>query len=212
MSDYSISALKILRNPGATMKWYIVPLFVLLLYVITREVKEKNFHVILGAAALWGMDLFNEIINSIVFHASGFAPIWGTPDIGGTVFLILIGYNLEISINFAFMGLMACHSLPKDKHKKILGINNRVYFVVVMTILAVAVECFLNYAGLLTWEYTWWSRSNPWLIFIFGYCTFFTIATVVHDMEKFKSKFITLGVLYGVDILLLIIFGSIGWM
>jgi len=212
MSDYSKSALEILRNPQATMKWYIVPLFVLLLYVLTREVKEKNFHVLLGATALWGMDLFNEIINSIVFHASGFAPIWGTPDIGGTVFLILIGYNLEISINFVFMGLMACHSLPKDKHKKILGINNRVYFIVVMTTLAVAVECFLNYAGLLTWEYAWWSRANPWLIWVFGYCTFFTIATVVHDMEKFKSKFITLGILYGVDIILLIIFGCKGWM
>ena len=212
MSDYSVSALKILRNPQATMKWYIVPLAVLLIYVITREVKEKNYNVLLGAAALWGMDLFNEIINSIVFHATGFAPIWGTPDIGGTVFLILIGYNLEISITFIFMGLLACHSLPKDKHKKILGINNRVYFVVVMTALAVAVECFLNYAGLLTWEYSWWSRSNPWLIFIFGYLTFFVIAVVVHDMEKIKNKFITLGVLYGVDILLLVIFGCIGWM
>jgi len=212
MSDYSISALKILRNPQATMKWYIVPLVVLLIYVLTREVKEKNYHVLAGAAALWGMDIFNELINSIVFHATGFAPIWGTPDIGGTAFLILIGYNLEISVNFVFMGLLACHSLPKDKHMKLLGINNRVYFAVVMTTLAVLVECFLNYAGLLTWEYSWWSRQNPWLIFVFGYLTFFTIAIVVHDMEKFKNKFITLGVLYGVDLLLLVIFGCKGWM
>jgi len=212
MSDYSISALKILRNPQATMKWYIVPLVVLLIYVLTREVKEKNYHVLAGAAALWGMDIFNELINSIVFHATGFAPIWGTPDIGGTTFLILIGYNLEISVNFVFMGLLACHSLPKDKHMKLLGINNRIYFAVVLTTLAVLVECFLNYAGLLTWEYIWWSRQNPWLIFVFGYLTFFTIAIVVHDMEKFKNKFITLGVLYGVDLLLLIIFGFKGWM
>ena len=212
MSDYSVSALKILRNPQDTLKWYIVPLFVLLLYVLTREFKEKKYHVLLGAAALWGMDLFNEIINSIVFHATGFAPIWGTPNVGGTSLLILIGYNLEISITFVFMGLMACHSLPADKRKKILGINNRILFVVVMTILAVIIECFLNYAGLLTWEYPWWSRHCPCLIFLFGYLPFFTIATIVHDMEKFKNKFITLGVLYGIDILLLIIFGSIGWM
>jgi hypothetical protein len=212
MSDYSVSALKILRNPQATMKWYIVPLFVILLYTLTREFKEKKYNALLGAAALWGMDLFNEIINSIVFHTTGFAPIWGTPNVGGTSFLILIGYNLEISITFAFMGLMACHSLPADKHKKIFGINNRIVFVVVMTALAVLIECFLNYAGLLTWEYPWWSRKFPFLIFVFGYLTFFTIATVVHDMEKYKSKFITLGILYGVDILLLLIFGSIGWM
>jgi len=212
MSDYSINALKILRNPQATMKWYIVPLFILLLYVLTREFKEKNYSVLLGAAALWGMDIFNEIINSIVFHATGFAPIWGTPGSGGSALLILIGYNLEISIGFAFMGLMTCHALIKDKHKKVLGINNRIVYAVVMAILAVLIECFLNYSGLLTWEYTWWSRSNPWLIFVFGYLTFFTIAIVVHDMEKYKNKFITLAVLYGVDILLLVIFGLMGWM
>ena len=212
MSDYSVDAMKILRNPQATMKWYVVPLFVLLLYVVAREIKEKNYNIVLGAAALWGMDIFNEIVNSIVFHATGFAPIWGTPNAGGTAFLILIGYNLEISINFVFMGLMACYSLPKDKHKKWFGINNRVVLAVVLAWISVGVECFLNYAGLLTWEYSWWNRSFPWLIFLFGYLTFFSIAFIVHDMEKFKNKFITLGVLYGVDILLLVIFGFIGWM
>ena len=194
------------------MKWYIVPLFVMLLYVLAREVKAKNYSILLGAAALWGMDIFNELINSIVFHATNFAPIWGTPDIGGTAFLILIGYNLEISINFVFIGLFACHALPKDKHLKIFGINNRIICAVSMAITSVLIECFLNYAGLLTWEYSWWSRSFPWLIFVFGYLTFFTIAIVVHDMEKFKNKFITLGVLYGVDLLLLVIFGIRGWM
>ena len=212
MSEYSINALAILRNPQATMKWYIVPLFLILLYIIAVEFKNKNYNALLGGVALWGMDLFNEIINSIVFHATGFAPIWGTPDIGGTSLLLLIGYNLEISIQFFIMGVMACHSLPNDKRMKFLGINNRIIFVVVMAWLSVAVECFLNYSGLLTWEYSWWSRSCPWLIFVFGYCTFFSIAFFVHDLEKRKNQFITLGILYGVDIALLIIFGSMGWM
>ena len=212
MSDYSISALAILRNPQATMKWYIIPLFLVLLYILTREFKEKNFNILLGAAALWGMDLFNELVNSIIFHATGFAPVWGTPDIGGTSLLILIGYNIEISIMFVLLGLMACHSLPKDKHKKILGINNRIVFAAVMTALAVLIECFLNYAGILTWEYSWWSIRCPWLIYLFGYLPFYTMAFIVHDMEKRKNQFVTLLIIYGVDLLLLVIFGSIGWM
>ena len=212
MSDYSLSALEILRNPQATMKWYIVPFFLILLYIITIEFKNKNYNVLLGAAGLWGMDLFNELINSIVFHASGFAPIWGTPDIGGTSFLILIGYNVEISIQFFIMGVMACHSLPKDKHWKIFGINHRILLVIILAALSVAVECFLNYSGLLTWEYSWWNRGFPWLIFVFGYCTFFAMAFFVHDLEKRKHQFITLGILYGVNISLLVIFGLKGWM
>ena len=77
--------------------------------------------VVLGGAALWGMDLFNEIWNSIVFHATGFAPVWGTPmGIGDTALLILIGYNIEISFMFAMMGVVVCLTLPKDpKMKKV---------------------------------------------------------------------------------------------
>ena len=114
MSDYSVSALEILRNPQATMHWYIVPLFLVVLYLFYNEARQKNWNVLLGAAALWGMDLFNEIWNSIVFHATGFAPVWGTPmGVGNTSLLILIGYNIEISLMFAVLGLTTCMMLPK---------------------------------------------------------------------------------------------------
>lgn len=56
---------------------------------------------------------------------------------------------------FAVMGLMACNSLPKDPKLKILGINNRLFFVCLYTTLSVIVECLLNWWGLLTWEYPW---------------------------------------------------------
>lgn len=213
MSDYSVSALEILRNPQATMHWYIVPLFLVVLYLFYSEARQKNWNVLLGAAALWGMDLFNEIWNSIVFHATGFAPVWGTPmGVGNTSLLILIGYNIEISLMFAVLGLTTCMMLPKDPKMKILGINNRVFLAVVYTTLAVAIECFLNYAGLLTWEYTWWSTRFPFILWLIGYLPFFTMAMVVHDMKKRKNQFLTLGIIFGVDILLLIIFGCIGWM
>lgn len=213
MSDYSLSALSILRNPQLTLKWYVVPLLLIVMYIYTKEAYEKNWNVILGGIALWGMDLFNEIWNSIVFHATNFAPVWGTPmGVGDTALLILIGYNIEISFMFAMMGIMACLSLPKDPKQKILGINNRVFLAVLFTTLAVIVECFLNYSGLLTWEYPWWSLKCPYLIWLIGYLPFFTMAFVVHDMKKMKNKFIALGVIFGVDIILLVVFGLMGWM
>ncbi|GAB1432261.1 hypothetical protein MASR2M29_08860 [Spirochaetota bacterium] len=213
MSEYSKSAMAILRNPQLTMKWYVVPLFLVVLYVYFKEISEKRYNIVLGGFALWGMDLFNEIWNSIVFHASGFAPVWGTPaGVGGTALLLLIGYNIEISLMFAIMGVAVCHGLPKDKKMKILGINNRVFMVIVLTSLAVIVESFLNYCNLLTWEYSWWSIKAPWLVWLIGYAPFFVMAFIVHDMEKMKNKFITLGVIFGVDIALLLVFGLIGWM
>ena len=213
MSDYSISALSILRNPQLTLKWYVVPLLLIVMYIYNKEAHEKHWNIILGGAALWGMDLFNEIWNSIVFHATGFAPVWGTPvGIGDTALLLLIGYNIEISFMFAIMGVMACLSLPEDPKKKILGINNRVFLAVLYTTLAVIVECFLNYSGVLTWEYSWWSLKCPYLIWLIGYLPFFVMAFVVHDMKKMKNKFIALGIIYGVDVLALVIFGLMGWM
>ena len=205
--------MEILRNPQMTMKWYVIPLLLIVMCFYYNELKQKNYSVVLGAAALWGMDLFNEIWNSIVFHATGFAPVWGTPTgVGDTALLLLIGYNIEISFMFAMMGIVVCLTLPKDPKAKILGINNRVFLAVVYTTLAVIIECFLNYCGILTWEYAWWSRSCPWLIWLIGYCPFFTMAFIVHDMKQRKHQFITLGVIFGIDLLLLIVFGAIGWM
>ncbi|MEN6420230.1 MAG: hypothetical protein ABFC73_15045 [Clostridiaceae bacterium] len=213
MSENSLSALSILRNPQLTLKWYIVPLLLVVMYIYTKEAHEQNWNVILGGIALWGMDLFNEIWNSIVFHATNFAPVWGTPmGVGNTALLLLIGYNIEISFMFAMMGIMACLSLPKDPKQKILGINNRVFLAVVYTTLAVVVECFLNYSGLLTWEYPWWSIKCPYLIWLIGYLPFFTMAFVVHDMKKMKNKILALGIIFGVDIVLLVVFGLMGWM
>lgn len=215
MSDYSKSALEILRNPQLTMKWYLVPLFLILFFTVAVQVKKKNWNVLLGGAALWLTDLFNEIWNSIVFHATGFAPVWGTPSIPGvgeTALLLLIGYNVEISIMFAFMGMAVCLLLPEDPHKKILGINNRVFFAILNSILAVCVECFLNYCGILTWEYPWWSRQNPYLIFLIGYLPFFVMAYWVFDLPTMKKKLTVVGSLLGLDVVLLIIFGCIGWM
>ncbi len=51
--DYSLSALSILRNPQLTLKWYVVPLLLIVMYIYTKEAHEKNWNVILGGIALW---------------------------------------------------------------------------------------------------------------------------------------------------------------
>lgn len=209
------SALQILRRPDLTMKWYIIPLLLIVLYIASKELRAKRYSVLLGALALWGMDIFNEIWNSIVCHATHFAPVWGTPaNTGGTSLLLLIGYNIEISFMFFIMGVAYCLSLPKEKETMFFGrkINNRIPIILISTLGGVIVEIFLNKAGLLTWEHSWWNAKKPYLIYLIGYLPFFTIATLVHDAKKYKTKFTILGVLFGVNILALIIFGNMGWM
>jgi len=63
-----------------------------------------------------------------------------------------------------------------------------------------------NLGGALTWDYPWWNRGAPWLIFLFGYLTFFVVAFWVFDMKTMKNKLITVGTIWAVDILALIVF------
>lgn len=212
-SEYTKSALQILRNPKATMQWYLVPLFVITLYIITKELHEKHYKVVLGAFALWGVDIFNEIWNSMICYISGYAPVWGTPVVGAgtTSWLLMIGYNAEISMMFLIMGVMACLTLPEDKKAKILGINNRIFYAVVLTTTAVIVECFLNYCGVLTWEWSFWQRSCPWLLWLIGYLPFFSAAFYVHDRPTVKDSAKVVGVILGSDAVLIILCAILGW-
>ncbi len=202
-------ALSHLRD-GALFNWYVIPLFAFVVYVYAVEVERKNWNLIFAGLAFWGMDWFNEIWNSLVFHFTGFAPVWGAP--GATAFLILIGLNIEISFMFAIAGIAFGKMLPTDKHLKILKIPNRLFFAVVNSIFCVFVEILLNAAGVLTWEYSWWNAGAPWLIIIFGYLHFFLISYWVHDMKEIKHKVLTVSIIFSVDILALLVFGVVlGW-
>ena len=48
--------------------------------------------------------------------------------------------------------------------------------------------------------------QRPWLIFLFGYLTFFIMAFWVFDMKSIKTKLITVGSIWSVAILSLIVF------
>jgi hypothetical protein len=153
----------------------------------------------------------NEYWNSLVFHFTEQAPVWGAP--GKTAYLILIGLNIEICFMFAIAGIAFGKMLPPDKRARILGVPNRLAIAVGGAAFCVLVEVLLNAIGALTWDYSWWSASAPWLIFLLGYLPFFLVSFWVHDMERAKSKAVTVGAILGFDPVCVIVFGVVpGWL
>ena len=206
LTESAQQAVSILRD-GSQFQWYVIPIFVLVVYVYAVEIERRNWSLVFCGLALWGMDWFNEIWNSLVFHFSGYAPVWGAP--AKTAYLILIGLNIEICFMFFILGIVFAKMLPRDKNLKILGVPNRLFFMVVNTALCVFIEVLLNKVGALTWDYSWWSIRAPWLIFLVGYFYFFLVAFWVYDMKTVRSKAIAVGIIYAVDIAALIVFGCI---
>ena len=202
-------ALSILRD-GSQFVWYVIPLFAIVVYVYAVEIERRNWNLFFAGLAFWGMDWFNEIWNSLVFHFTGHAPVWGAP--GQTAYLILIGLNIEISFMFAIAGITFGKMLLPDKKTRILGIPNRLFFAITGAAFCVFVEILLNSIGALTWDYPWWSARAPWLIFLLGYLTFFLVSFWVHDMKSIRNKIITVGAIFAVDLAAILIFGVIlGW-
>ncbi|MCB9498750.1 MAG: hypothetical protein H6687_02545 [Bacillales bacterium] len=89
------------------LKWYIVPLFVITIYIVCSEIEKKHYSVVFAAFAFWLVDVFNETWNSMVYATTG-QPVWGVTAAGGTSLEILIGYNIEISFLFLIIGIVSC--------------------------------------------------------------------------------------------------------
>ena len=208
-TEAALQAQQILRE-GSQFQWYVIPLFALVVYVYAAEIERKNWSLVFAGLAFWGMDWFNEIWNSLVFHFSGYAPVWGAP--GKTAYLILIGLNIEICFMFAIAGIVFAKTLPKSKQQRIAGIPNRLVMAVGGSAFCVLVEVLLNAVGALTWDYAWWNARAPWLIFLLGYLPFFLVAFWVYDMEEVRKKVAAVGVIFAVDAVCLVVFGGIlGW-
>ncbi|MGV9667651.1 hypothetical protein [Nocardia niigatensis] len=208
MTDHARAALELLRD-SSQFKWYVIPLLLVVIYVYATEVERRNWNVLFAGLALWGMDWFNEIWNSLVFHATGRAPVWGAT--GPTAYQILIGLNIEICFMFAIMGVAAAKMLP-SKDVRILGLPNRPVLIAANSAAAVGVEVLLNKAGVLTWDWSWWHAGFPYLIWLFGYVPFFVACFYVHDLKTVRAKAIAVGAILGIDALALIIFGALGWL
>jgi hypothetical protein len=208
-SETAARALSILRD-GSQFSWYVITLFAFAVYVYAVEIERRNWSLVFAGLAYWGMDWFNEIWNALVFHFTGYAPVWGAP--GDTAFLILIGLNIEICFMFAVAGVTFCKMLPPDPKLKILGIPNRLVIAVGGAAFCVFIEVLLNAIGALTWEYPWWSASAPWLIFLIGYLPFFLMSFWVYDMPTVRAKATTVGIIYTINLAAILVFGVIlGW-
>lgn len=124
-------------DPVFGLKWYIVPLFVIWLFLIVNEIRQKRFSVVFGAAAFWLWDVFNETWNAMVYATTG-QPVWGTTAAGGSALQILVGYNIEISFMFFILGMLTCKLLKTtegyegqgffDANKNWLDDPNNMYF------------------------------------------------------------------------------------
>ena len=204
-TESAAQALSILRD-GSLFQWYVITLFALVVYVYANEIERRNWSLVFAGLAFWGMDWFNEIWNGLVFHFTQYAPVWGAP--GKTAYLILIGLNIEICFMFAIAGITFSKMLPPDRRTRILGVPNRLFFAVVGAAFCVFVEILLNAVGALTWEYPWWNVGAPWLIFVFGYLTFFLVSFWVFDLPILRQKLTVVGVIFAVDIVALLIFGA----
>lgn len=203
-TDYARQALEILRD-GSQFQWYVIPLLALVFYVYVTEMEKRNWNLVFAGLAFWGMDWINEIVNSIFFHLNGRAPFWGAP--GNTAYLILIGLNIEIMFMFAIAGIVWSKMLLPEKGAKILGLPNRWFVAIAGSAFCVFIEVLLNAVNALTWDWPWWDANSPWLIFLFGYLTFFVVAFWVHDMDTLKRKITTVGTIWTLVLLLVLVFG-----
>lgn len=124
-------------DPVFGLKWYVVPLFVIWLFLIVNEIRQKRFSVVFGAAAFWLWDVFNETWNAMVYATTG-QPVWGTTAAGGSALQILVGYNIEISFMFFILGMLTCKLLKTtegyegqgffDANKNWLDDPNNMYY------------------------------------------------------------------------------------
>ena len=209
MTEFALQALTRLRDAG-NFQWYVIPILSFVFYVYTVEVEKRNWNIVLAGLAFWGADWFNEIVNGLVLRFTGYAPIWGEP--GPSAYLILVGLNIETMFMFAVAGIVWSKMLHPDKDFKYLGLPNRWAVAIFGSIFCVIVEYFLNSANALTWDWPWWGRSFPLLIFLFGYLWFFVFAFWVYDMKTMRQKLITVGTIWTVDIVALIVFaGFLKW-
>ena len=210
-TDASLEALSKLRQLNPETGWYIVTLMVIVLYIYGVEIKKaretKNWSTVFAGLTLVGLDLINEIWNGLVFAFTNYSAFWTTPSASG--FIILIGWNIEIAFMFSIAGIVFAKFLPEDKNKKMFGLPNRWAMAIGFTIFSVFVEILLNWGNYLIWEYVFWNWYNPILIFLIGYLHFYVGTFYVYDLPERKDKIKVVGIIYGISIILLCIFGPL---
>lgn len=215
MTAASQMALQGLRDLS-TIKWYVIPLLAIVLYIYATEIKKArlsgNWQAVFAALTMFGMDFINETWNGLVFHFTQYSAFWTTP--GETALRTMVGWNIEIMFMFSIAGFIYYHTLSENKAEKILGIPNRWFWAIGYAAFCVFVECLLNKGGHLVWEYPWWYRSfsGIWLIFFFGYFHFYVAIIIVLGMKSIRNQIITISSMWALPLLVNIVcLGILGW-
>jgi hypothetical protein len=206
----TLRAERLVRDPHL-FKWYAVALLAFVIYVYATEVERGRWDIIAAGLAVWLADWFNEIVNGLVLQASDKAPLWATT--GPTAYQFLVGLNVEISFMFALGGIVYAKMLPADRAKKVLGMPNRLAVALGLSIVSVAVEFFLVAAGTFHWHWWWWNKPSFIVIIVFGYLWFFLFAAWVYDAPTARKRWVRVGALGAIDVVMGLVFGvGFGWL
>lgn len=199
--EATAQALSILRT-GDQFQWYVIPLLAFALYIYLDAIEKKNWKGIAAGLSLYMVHWLAEIINALIQHFSGHA-LWTVPT--GTSFLLLVGVGVELSFMFSVSGLILSKLLPPDPKMKIMGINNRILFVVGNAAFYSIFEIFLVKTPTFVWVYPWWG-SFP--VFVTVYIPFFAAAFYAYDWQpKLQKQFI--GGLFAVNGFLMVVCAGI---
>jgi len=203
-------AVALVRDP-TQFKWYAVTLLVLVFLAYANEVQRGRMDVVCAGLAVWVADWFNEIVNGIILHLTDRAPLWATT--GPTAYQFLVGLNVEISFMFALAGIVYVKLMPEDRTKRVLGMPNRLTYALGLSLISVAVELFLHTTGTFHWEYWWWNVATFPVIVVFGYLWFFLFAAWVYDSADQRTRWLRVGGLAAIDVVMILVFGVLlGWL
>ncbi len=190
------------RDPS-NFNWTFIALFAVVVIIYSIEFKKKNYKGIAACLGLYSVHWFYEIMNACIQAGTGYALWTVSPE--STSFILLIGVSWELSMMFSIAGFTT-NFLPDDPKAKLLGINNRIVFVIGSALLFSVVEIFLAWTPAFIWVYPWWGAIP---VFVTTYIPFFLAAAWMFDAKP-KTRILFIGGLTLVNIILLAVLIPLG--
>jgi hypothetical protein len=190
------------RDPS-NFNWTTLALFAIVMIIYSNEIKAKNYRAVAAALMLYSIHWLYEIANAVICHIWGYALWTVSPE--STSFILLIGVSVELSLMFSIAGF-TCKLLPEDKHKKILGMNNRWFFGIGFALFCSIFEIFLAWTPAFIWVYPWWGALP---VFVTTYIPFFVGAYLVYDLPA-KKQWTIVGTMVTINIVLLAVLIPLG--
>lgn len=188
----------------ANFNWTFIALLALVVCAVyVPQIKKKNWNGVFAALALYGVHWFYEIMNAVICHFTGYALWHVSPE--STTWIILVGVSWELSMMFSIAGFMA-DLLPENKHKKILGVNNRIVFAVGSALGFSLFEIFLASTPAFIWVYKWWGFLP---VFVTTYIPFFLASYLIYDAKRNTQKRFC-AILWGIDVILMAVLIPLG--